>query len=98
MSDDMVRIIAIVAPLILCVVVYFTSRRATVTAAKAVDAVERLESKGLESNKNTEQQLETIHTLVNNQLSQAVGRFSTATAEIESLREHIKTLGSKPDH
>lgn len=71
------------------------SRDATRAAeAAATVAMKVAEVKGtlVRTSEATTAQLGEIHTLVNNQLSEAVARFDAATAEIAELKAYVRTL------
>jgi hypothetical protein len=60
---------------------------ATIIAAKKVSEVK---DTLVQTASNTDGQLKQIHSLVNNQLTQAVQRFEQALKEIESLKSILK--------
>jgi flagellar hook-associated protein FlgK len=72
---------------------YVANKNAIKAASLAVLAAQKVaevKTTLVETSHITDGKLDTIHVLVNNQLSQAVERLNRASAEIEELKEMLK--------
>jgi len=80
--DDFVKIVTVLSPIILAMMVYLNGRQAKASADKAAVAAGRVEDTLESTTSAQDTQLTTIHTLVNNRLTEAL-------AKIDRLEERL---------
>lgn len=76
----------------------WAGRAANKNANNAAEKVSEVRETLVDVGKRTDAKLETIHILVNNQLTQAVDRFEAATAKIGELELLLKEKDLRHDH